>query len=797
MCLVFIQIAPPFLLIQLLFGGAITHFFSRYHFSRRASIPFSFPFPGNLDLSKKIFDINTFKACLSFEAFYLKKTMNVTFFRYALACLLLNILFSNLVKGEPTFSTSYQAVEQAFKAGDWEEVERIASQNIELAASANEPRWEAHFTYLLGGSKVYQSLLIDAKPLLEKALEQEAALPDSILCNIYYYMSTIYSYEDMKISRHWLAKAMENPWGQTPSKQMRFMARMGGLIANEGNYDSAIHFYKKSVYYGLLLSDSAAAGRMTGNVGIMFTATSQIDSAQFYSQQAIRYLEGSNKEGKNNRHLGFAYIQMGDILNDYEASTSVYNESWVAKAQEYYEKGATLLLKSKALRDQMLAHQSLATVHREREEFAEARTHLNQALSLARKTGIRPQEAEYLMELGDLAKREKDHASAQAFFEEAIPIMDEVEEHYSTAIAYQKAGTAANQLGKYNQAATFIEEAIRLQTEFEFTGDLKTSYKAMAQARAGQKRFDEAYEYMTAHEKLKDSLFNEEKNLQITEMETQYQTAKKDLELAQNEKKISLRDTQVMGLGIIAGLLLLAGLGAFFAYRRIVFQKKKIEQQSFTLAQNLREKEVLLKEIHHRVKNNLQTISSLLKLQARNVKDKAALEPLMEGRNRVKSMALIHQKLYQTEGLKHVDFQDYLLQLSNALAHSYKTKGRDIQTHVQAPDISMDIDTAVPLGLIVNELLSNAYKYAFEGRAEGNIRLAIKRSKQAGEYKLTVTDDGVGLPDDFDPEKTTSLGMQLVQMFTEQLDGSLDWVNEQGTKFVLTFSPIFQEEVIG
>jgi two-component sensor histidine kinase len=201
---------------------------------------------------------------------------------------------------------------------------------------------------------------------------------------------------------------------------------------------------------------------------------------------------------------------------------------------------------------------------------------------------------------------------------------------------------------------------------------------------------------------------------------------------------------------------------------------------------SLREKEVLLEEIHHRVKNNLQVVSSLLRLQSAHVQDPAALEMFSESRNRIQSMALVHEKLYQSADLSRVDFAEYVQSLTNLLVSSYRTRAAAVTLRVTVENVLLGIDVAVPLGLLINELVSNCLKYAFPHGRGGEVRVEL-RSIAAGSNLLVVADDGIGLPPGTDFRKTESLGMQLVCGLTEQLGGSIELVGDRGTEFHITF----------
>jgi PAS domain S-box-containing protein len=214
-----------------------------------------------------------------------------------------------------------------------------------------------------------------------------------------------------------------------------------------------------------------------------------------------------------------------------------------------------------------------------------------------------------------------------------------------------------------------------------------------------------------------------------------------------------------------------------------ISERKRVEK---IITDSLKEKELLIKEIHHRVKNNLQIISSLLKLQSGYIKDKEALEMLVESRNRIQSMAMVHQKLYQSKDLSKINFQEYINQLLAHLFQVYKVDNNLIALNVNARDIKVGVDTAIPCGLVINELVSNSLKHAFPGGRKGKIEIEMNETGPLN-YILSVSDNGIGFPKDIDFRNTVSLGMQLIITLSEQLDGKINLMNGKGTKFVITF----------
>ena len=203
---------------------------------------------------------------------------------------------------------------------------------------------------------------------------------------------------------------------------------------------------------------------------------------------------------------------------------------------------------------------------------------------------------------------------------------------------------------------------------------------------------------------------------------------------------------------------------------------------------SLGEKEVLLKEINHRVKNNLQLISSLLSLQSGRIVEEEAREGFKESQNRVSSMALIHEKLYESEDLARIDFVEYIRHLAPNLFHAYGVDSDAIKLKLSVDEVALGVDTAIPCGLIINELISNSLKHAFPGGRKGEISITL-RSQEGDKLTLALRDNGVGLPKDLDFRNTPSLGLQLVNTLTDQLGGTIELSGNGGAEFTITFTP--------
>ena len=246
---------------------------------------------------------------------------------------------------------------------------------------------------------------------------------------------------------------------------------------------------------------------------------------------------------------------------------------------------------------------------------------------------------------------------------------------------------------------------------------------------------------------------------------------KMEMERARNEMQAKDEQINLVFISLIFTLLGFAGL--VYAYLKSIKNQRLIAEQKHIIENSLVEKDSLLKEIHHRVKNNLQMVSSLLSLQTKNTRSKAAIEALEEGKSRVKAMALIHQKLYQNDDLSVIEMQGYIESLVNSVQSVFKKGGHNINITIDAEGVELDIDRAIPFGLILNELVSNTFKYAFpEGDENGKIYIHLRKNGDQGFFEYT--DNGVGLSEDSEERANSSMGVRLMKRLVNQLQSTLN-----------------------
>ena len=303
---------------------------------------------------------------------------------------------------------------------------------------------------------------------------------------------------------------------------------------------------------------------------------------------------------------------------------------------------------------------------------------------------------------------------------------------------------------------------------------------------------DLAYENLLIIKKLTDSLFNIQQQKFLKSTELNYVIEQNEREVLEKNKIIKEKENMIFTT-IIVGLSVLLIIS--FLFVRVNRKKRfKIEKMNLSIAQknsqieaSLKEKEILLKEIHHRVKNNLQIISGILDLQNFSIKEPEIKAILNEGQNRIQSIALLHKTMYQNQNFNAISFDKYLAELISYSKQTYSILDKAIEIHFSSDTIQLEIDTAVPLGLILNELINNAYKHAFKSKESGFIAITFKEISKKS-YQLIFKDNGNGFATDFDATKIKTVGYELINGLTKQLKGKLTTYNDSGAIVVINFN---------
>ncbi len=488
-----------------------------------------------------------------------------------------------------------------------------------------------------------------------------------------------------------------------------------------GNYIQAVQYYLKSYELIKQTDDKRYEGILLNNIGAAYRVREKPDETEIYYKKAL------------------------DVFNE------INDTLWIANVTN-----------------------NLAIVLNAKLEFSEAEKYFLQARERYQQLQDSASLNTLAVNIGslytDMEEWDKVQENIDIFFRSNPPVND--------LYVYGKhllARKAMNN-GAYAESEAILQETIRITEEkgLSHAGlNAKSLYYQLQKLVGNDRNTLLAYEDYVAQ---KDSIFSKEKDEQLTEMLEKYESLEKEAEIDKLALADELNQTQIsrQRMGLLAALSGLGLLGFFFY--RLRQKNQRIQKQD-------QEKEVLLKEIHHRVKNNLQVISSLLGLQGLSIKDAKAKAAIQEGRSRVHSMSLIHQSLYKKDNLTGIEMKPYLESLIHDLIDTYNYRDISIQSDIICDDITLDVETVVPIGLIINELVTNSVKYAFEDRERGTITTTLNKVDQ--QLKLRVKDNGIGLNSDQLKVKEETFGHSLIRAFRDKLDADVNISSNNGTQVEL------------
>ena len=371
--------------------------------------------------------------------------------------------------------------------------------------------------------------------------------------------------------------------------------------------------------------------------------------------------------------------------------------------------------------------------------------------------------------------------SATHYLEDAYNIRKDSGSDIEVAISEFKLGLLANKKEEFHKAIRYFEKALPVSEKLNQTERVKELTLAYSFALEHVGNYKESLAQLHRHLESKDQFLNQEIAQAVEEVSVKYETDKKENEIALlntksevQKTRLEARERQLLSLGVGASVL-------FGFLLLVVMLYNKIKNQKDIISRSLAEKDTLLKEIHHRVKNNLQVISALLTLQSKHIKDDQAMQALQEGQGRVQSMALIHQDLYQHDNLKGVNTKEYFEKLVQNLVETYNADSRVINVDYDIDALVLDVDSMIPLGLVVNELTSNALKHGLRHEDVGKIYISLREHN--AQLILRIKDNGPGA--DIENMQTKSFGYSLIRSFARRLEADLDIENNDGLSVLL------------
>jgi two-component sensor histidine kinase len=459
------------------------------------------------------------------------------------------------------------------------------------------------------------------------------------------------------------------------------------------------------------------------------------------------------------------------------------------KALDYFRKSYDIEVKNGNTAGMAGSLNNIAITYKKMGVLDNVSSLLKKALKLAEEAGSESIALHSMINLGDWYFQQERNDSAKFYYDQALALGVKIDDMGSVCVARIGLADVLYEAGLYVQSEREFERALEMVTSLNSLDFQTRVNRGLAKVYAATNEYQKGFDQLEKYIALQEELLSEELVRTSHELEQKYQSAKKEqeiaeLELSAIEQNLEAVKNQNQRKLLFLFATILIGVLGFVTYR-FVNQRKVahlLQMKNETIAEALSDRELLLREIHHRVKNNLQVVSSLLSIQGREIKDEKAKDAISESKNRVQSMALIHQYLYSDKELASIDMKEYIPNLCKKLFNAYKLDHDLIDLKIDVEPISLDVDTAIPLGIIINELITNSLKYAFEAKDEGYIEVTF--AERQDKLILTVRDSGKGMQDKTRSE--LSFGMKLIRAFEEKLQAKIEILENDGFEVICT-----------
>jgi len=476
------------------------------------------------------------------------------------------------------------------------------------------------------------------------------------------------------------------------------------------------------------------------------------------------------------------------ITNTYIGQINVKLKKY-SKAILYYKESITIFKKSKKYKNEAIVYNNIGNIYLEQNKSDSALYWFNNSLALSTLKQYPKGIAMAASNVGLTYLDKKNYSKANVMLNIAYNIYDSLNNTTSLVTVCINLARLNSEINNTDLALSYASKAEKLAIEIGSNEQLYNLYNMLSKLYNKKTDYQTAFKYSALQLQYADSLANENAQRIQNEMTARFETESLNDKITLLTTANKLKDTEIIQkkirqnffvFGIVAFLVIIALL--FFVIKNKTKTQKQLQLKNNIIQKSLQEREILLKEIHHRVKNNLQIISSLLSLQGGYGSTISTDELIKQSESRINSMALIHEKLYQTQNLKDINLSDYLTSFVEQLASLLLFKEKNINYKLEIESINLDIDKLVPLGLIINELVTNAIKHAFKNKQSGNLLITGTFINQT--YSLTLSDDGLGLPKDFNFNKAKTLGLKLINGLSNQLKADLSFTtSSNGSNF--------------
>lgn len=589
----------------------------------------------------------------------------------------------------------------------------------------------------------------------------------------YFALLDEYAWEEPEFSLPLADRILALDHLQKDSTKIMEAIRYKGMSKRaQGNYVQSLEYYQQNYDFHQRKKDTLGMAVASSQLGIINLFNGKMSVAQKYLLESLDFftLKGSQSQiaGANNGLASF-YLDM-DMKE---------------KSMQRYQLALKAYEEAEDLGGMANVHANLGLSYIESKEFDKAEYHLREQGRLDSIVGTDWGLGFFHDFMGYLYSEKGELQKAYGYYQNAVKIREKETSHYNMDESRVSLSDVLYKMKKYDEAIDYAYKIFENNEKQSSLTHLQSANELLAQSYEAKGDFRNALKYYKEYKSVSDSIYQSDKLDEIAEKDGLFQKAEQDNKIAllnaENESTAKVLKQKNRTIGIGGTSLVLISLLTFFLFRLL----SKVNIQKTQLASALTDKDLLIKEIHHRVKNNLQLVSSLLSLQSKSIDDPAVSGAIEDGKARVRSMALIHQDLYQKDNLTGVNVNSYLEELCEELFNTYNINNENISLELDVEEIVLDVDTIIPLGLILNELITNTIKYAFPDGKQGTLKIGLK--KILDELHLTVIDNGVGFQEHSNAD-STSFGTTLIKALSRQLGGNMEIDQNNGTKISLVFT---------
>jgi len=604
---------------------------------------------------------------------------------------------------------------------------------------------------------------------LRKAYEGVADLEEKIVLAL--TLGNHYFYNKQDSAEYFYSAGRQNlPPEGWDSLYIKIYERSSSLLEIQGENEKALSLVHKAYSRVKQTGRTNELDQMYILLGRYHMRATRYDSASYYWNLLLK-----SKDAKGEEYLKW-------LPHHYLGGLYDLMDNWPMAKMHYMKSLEYLRLENKP-KDILYLLYMFIEVCESRQEFDLYSRLRNEYLSIKQSTGQNILNPEHSMMKQFVQSPAEQRQSLYKF----LPYHQKNRSLFSTCDSYYRIGQSYLEEKRYDEAIENLHIMMTYTDTINIPFMKYNGHLALQKAYLAQGDYKNAYtqyEYMYV---LRDTLFDIEKQKQLSELNIKYETAEKEKQLAETSLHLETakKKQQFLSFGLL-GALIVSGL-SYYAFRTKIKSNKLLEEKNEIISRALQEKDILLREIHHRVKNNLQMISALLYLHGKSVDDTSAQLALMESQNRVQSMAMIHQNLYQQDNLLGVGVREYLDKLISHLTDSYNIEKHRITINKNIEIQHLDVDTVIPLALIINELISNALKYAFKDGRHGQIDVYLGQAE--GQIMLEVKDNGVGMPAGVSDREAGNFGFKLINILCDRLGATWSTHAEDGTRVTL-FVPL-------